>query len=401
MHKIPQIKDSVYYVGVNDRTKRLFENMWSIPSGISYNSYLIVDDKVTLIDTVDICYSEIFFHKLDTILGDKVVDYLIVNHMEPDHGGSIGLLKKKYPELKIIGNKKTFDMLAGYHGITDNLIEVKSGEAISVGNHEFSFLMAPMVHWPEVMFTYEQREKMLFSADAFGSFGSLDGHILDYECDISQYIREMYRYYSCIIGKYGNFVQKAIANIEKQGIDIRYICPTHGIIWSDKHFREAYNIYDKLSKYEAEEGVVILYGSMYGNTEQLADVIARSIADGGVSNIACHNVSFTDPSIVLRDIFKYKGVIIGSPTYCGELFPPVQYILDLIKTRGIKSRLYSIFGSFTWAPMAVKKLIPFADEMDWELVGEPVELKMANQNDIADAAWLMGQTLAKRIKEIQ
>lgn len=400
MYKVPQISDSIYYVGVNDRSKRFFENMWSIPQGVSYNSYLVVDENVTLIDTVDVCYSDIFFHKLDLILGDRQIDYLIVNHMEPDHGGSIGLLKKKYPDISIIGNKKTFDMIKGYHGITDNLIEVKNGDAINIGKHEFSFILAPMVHWPEVMFTYEQHDKILFSADAFGTFGTLNGHIFDYECDYSEYIREMYRYYSCIIGKYGSFVQKAIQNIQNNSLDIDYICPTHGLVWTKKHFKDAFDIYDRLSRFEAEDGVVILYGSMYGNTEQLADVIARSLADNGVGKIICHNVSFSDPSVILSDIFRYKGLIVGSPTYCGELFTPIQYILDLLKIRGLKNRIYSVFGSFTWAPMAVKKLVPFAQEMDWEMVGEPFEMKMADQQSIIESACKLAESMAERFRNV-
>lgn len=397
MYKIPKITDSVYYVGVNDRSKSLFENMWPIPNGISYNSYLIVDDKITLIDTVDICYSDIFFHKLDLILNEREVDYLIVNHMEPDHGGSIGLLRKKYPNIQIIGNKKTFDMLKGYHSITDNLIEVKNGDTVKVGNHEFSFLLAPMVHWPEVMFSYEKTEKLLFSADAFGTFGALNGTIFDYECNLPEYLLETYRYYSCIIGKYGKFVNKALCSLDANQLDINYICPTHGPIWTKSHYKEIQTIYHDLSSYKAENGVVIIYGSMYGNTEQLADVIARSLAENGIKKIACHNVSFTDPSIILRDLFRYKGVIIGSPTYCGELFSPIKYMLDLIKIREVKDRYYSVFGSFTWAPMAVKKLIPFAEEMQWTLVGEAVELKMADQTSVSEKAWMLGEIMAKHL----
>lgn len=400
MKHIAKVTDSVYYLGVNDRSKPLFENMWPLPNGVSYNSYLIVDTEVVLIDTVDVCYSDTFFHRIDTILGDRPIDYLIVNHMEPDHGGSIGLLKNRYPNIKIVGNKKTFDMLKGYHGIEDNLIEVKGGDALKVGSHEFSFLMATMVHWPEVMFTYEQSEKILFSADAFGSFGALNGHVLDYEAgDISMYLDEMHRYYSCIVGKYGKFVQKVFESLSKLDLDIKYICSTHGLVWTEKYFQTVYNIYDKLSKYEGEDGAVIIYGSMYGNNEQVADIIARSLSVAGVKNIVCHNVSFSDPSVILKDVFKYKAVIIGSPTYCGDVFSPIKNILEMIRIREVKNRYYSVFGSFTWAPMAVKKLVPFAEEMGWEFVGEAVELKMADVPAVADAAWQIGQDMAKKLNE--
>lgn len=399
-YQVPQVAESVYYVGVNDRTKHLFENMWALPDGVSYNSYLIVDDATTLIDTVDVCYSDIFFHKIETVLGERPLDYLIVNHMEPDHGGSIGLLRKRYPEVKIIGNKKTFDMLKGFHGITEGLIEVKSGDAIRVGSHEFSFMLAPMVHWPEVMFTYEQTKQILFSADAFGTFGALNGHLFDYEGELDAYLRDMHRYYSCIIGKYGNFVQKALKNIQDQGLDISYVCPTHGVVWTQKHFHKALEIYDRLSRYNGQEGVVILYGSMYGNTEQLADIVAQSLSQAGIRQIICHNVSKSDSSQILCDIFRYKALIVGSPTYCGELFTPIEDILNLIRLRDLKNRLYATFGSYTWAPASVKKLVPFAEEMGWTAVGTPVEMKMADLPSIIDDAWALGQEVAHALKQM-
>ena len=398
MYQVPQITDSIYYVGVNDRMKALFENMWSLPQGVAYNAYLIVDEQTTLIDTVDVCYSDIFFHKLDLILQGRPLDYLIINHMEPDHGGSIGLLRKRYPELKIVGNKKTFEMLRGFHGITEGLHEVKNGDALSIGGHEFSFLMAPMVHWPEVMFTYEQRKRVLFTADAFGSFGALDGILRDSELgDRSAYLREMERYYACVIGKYGPFVQKALANMDKQGLAIDHLCPAHGVVWTPEGFGEARRLYDRLSRFEAEDGVVILYGSMYGNTEQLADVIAQSLSAAGIKRIVCHNVSKSDPSAILADIFRYRGLIIGSPTYCGELFTPIANLMNLIRIRDVKDSLYTAFGSYTWAPAAVKKLIPFAEEMKWEFVGEAVELKMSDLSSVLDLSWALGQAMAARL----
>jgi flavodoxin len=399
MYQVPQITDSIYYVGVNDRMKALFENMWSLPNGVAYNSYLIVDEQTTLIDTVDICYSDIFMHKLELVLQGRPIDYLIINHMEPDHGGSIGLLRQRYPEMKIVGNKKTFDMLSGFHGITEGLHEVKNGDALRIGRHEFSFLMAPMVHWPEVMFTYEQTNKILFTADAFGSFGALDGYLFDSQLpDRTAYFREMQRYYATVIGKYGGFVQKALASIDKQGLDIDFVCPAHGVVWGREGYEEARAIYDRLAQFASIPGVVILYGSMYGNTEQLADVIAQSLSASGVHHIVCHNVTKSDPSEILCDIFRCQGLIIGCPTYCGELFSPIQNLLQLIRIRDVKNRLYSVFGSYTWAPGAVKRLVPFADEMKWELVGESVEMKMSDLPSVLDAGWALGQAMAERLK---
>lgn len=399
MYQVQQVTDNIYFVGVNDRTKHLFENMWAIPQGVSYNSYLIVDTEVVLIDTVDVCYSDIFFHKIESILGDRPIDYLVVNHMEPDHGGSIGLLRQRYPKMKIVGNKKTFDMIKGYHGISEGLVEVKHGEALSVGKHEFRFFLAPMVHWPEVMFTYESCQRVLFSADAFGTFGALNGHLFDHQADLTHYLLEMHRYYSCIVGKYGSFVQKALKMLLEQDLPLDYVCPAHGVVWTEKHFPEALAIYDKLSRYEGEDGVVILYGSMYGNTEQLADILAQSLAHAGVKHIICHNVSKSEQSQILCDIFRYRGLIIGSPTYSNGIFSPIENIMNLVRVRELKSRVYSVFGSYSWAPMAVKKLLPFAEEMNWELVGTPVEMKMSDIPSVIDAIWDLGQDFAKTLNQ--
>ncbi len=397
MYTAPKISDNIYYIGVNDRSKELFENMWALPDGVSYNSYLLVGDVTVLIDTVDLAYSDIFFYKIEQILQDRPIDYLIVNHIEPDHGGSIGLLRQRYPDVQIIGNKKTFQMLEGFHQIKDNLLEVKGGMDLELGNFKFSFVLAPMVHWPEVMFTFEQTNKALFSADAFGTFGALHGHVFDYQCDVEICLREMHRYYSAIIGKYGNFVQKVLKNMDKADISPKLVCPTHGPIWTEQYFPQAKDVYDRLSRYEGEEGVVVLYGSMYGHTEQLADIIAQSLASAGVRKIVCHNVSKSTSSQIICDIFRYKAVIIGSPTYCGELFSPIENILNLIRVRELKHRLYATFGSFSWAPAAVKKLKPFAEEMGWELIGPSVELKMASIKDVVQDAWQLGQEVAEAL----
>ncbi len=397
MYQVPQVSEQIYYVGVNDRNKELFENIWALPQGISYNSYLLVGDVTVLIDTVDICFADTFFQKIERVLGERPVDYLIINHIEPDHGGAIGLLRQRYPDVQIIGNKKTFQMLQGFHQIEDNLLEVKGGSELELGNFKFSFVLAPMVHWPEVMFTYEASNQALFSADAFGTFGALHGHLFDYQYKIDDILGEMHRYYSCIIGKYGNFVQKALKNMDKAGLEPKFVCSTHGPIWTEHHFAEARAVYDNLSRNEAEEGVVLLYGSMYGNTEQIADIIAQSLSASGIKNIVCHNVSKSTSSQILCDVFRYKGLIIGSPTYCGELFTPIENILNLIRLRDLKERVYAVFGSYTWAPASIKKLKPFAEEMKWELIGDGFELKMADTESVLDKAWTLGEEVAKAV----
>ena len=397
MYKLKEIADKVYYVGVNDRQKALFENMWPLPYGVSYNSYLIVDEKTVLVDTVDVCYSDIFLKKIADALNGRSLDYLVVNHMEPDHAGSIRLLRQQYPDVQIVGNKQTFGMLDGYHGITTGLHEVKEGDTLNIGLHKLAFYMAPMVHWPEVMVTYDVTDKILFSADAFGTYGTLDGGVIDTEMNVEHFWEEMYRSYANIVGKYGSPVQRALQKLS--GLGIQTICSTHGPVWRE-HVAKAISIYDRLSRYEGEDGVVIVYGSMYGNTEQMAEAIASSLADNGVKNIVMHNVSKSPASYVLKDVFKYKGLIVGSPTYSNSLFPEIEAVLSKIEMREVKNRLFGYFGSFTWSGAAVKRLAAFGEKMKWETVGVPVEQKQGLQSDKYYACRALGEAMAAKLKDI-
>lgn len=387
------VAKDIYYVGVNDRQKALFENLWPLPGGVSYNSYLIVDDKTVLVDTVDICYSDLFFKRVAKLLNGRKLDYLVVDHMEPDHAGSIRLLRQIYPDVKIIGNKQTFGMLAGYHGITDGLHEVKEGDTLDLGHHKLSFYMAPMVHWPEVMVTYEETEKVLFSADAFGTFGTLDGGVLDTDMDTDRFWSEMTRYYANIVGKYGGPVQRALKKLS--GLDIQTICSTHGPVWT-RQSGDVIALYDRLSRYEGLDGVTIVYGSMYGHTEQMAEDIATALSDGGVRHIAMHNVSKSHGSYILRDVFNYRGLIVGCPTYSSQLYPEVEMVLSEIKLREVKDRLFSYFGSFTWAGAAVKHLAAYAEAMKWEVVGTPVEQKQGISTE--EQCIALGQAMAERLR---
>ena len=387
------VAKDIYYVGVNDRQKEKFENLWPLPGGVSYNSYLIVDDKTVLVDTVDICYSDLFFKRVAKLLNGRKLDYLVVDHMEPDHAGSIRLLRQIYPDVKIIGNKQTFGMLAGYHGITDGLHEVKEGDTLDLGHHKLSFYMAPMVHWPEVMVTYEETEKVLFSADAFGTFGTLDGGVLDTDMDTDRFWSEMTRYYANIVGKYGGPVQRALKKLS--GLDIQTICSTHGPVWT-RQSGDVIALYDRLSRYEGLDGVTLVYGSMYGHTEQMAEDIATALSDGGVRHIAMHNVSKSHGSYILRDVFNYRGLIVGCPTYSGQLYPEVEMVLSEIKLREVKDRLFSYFGSFTWAGAAVKHLAAYAEAMKWEVVGTPVEQKQGISTE--EQCIALGQAMAERLR---
>ncbi len=388
-----EIKKDIYYVGVNDRTKSLFENLWPIPSGVSYNSYLINNEKTALFDTVDICYSDVFFGKLEKVLNGKPLDYLIINHMEPDHSGSMGLLRAKYPQVEIVGNARTLEMVKGYYGITDGVKAIKDGDELSLGKHQLQFFLTPMIHWPETMMTYEKTEKIVFSGDAFGTFGTLDGGVTDKQLHPERYWEEMIRYYSNIVGKYGSPVQKALAKFS--GTEIEMICSTHGPVWTEKeNIEKVIALYDKLSKYEAEPGVVIAYGSMYGHTELMAESIATELAGQGVKDIVIHNISKSNHSYILKDIFKYNTLILGCPTYNNKLFPEMEYLISKIEGREIKNRNLGYFGSFSWASAAVKHLSAFAENSQWNIIGEPVEMKQAPDATTEEKCIALGKAIA-------
>lgn len=394
MKDITLLKGKIHYVGVNDRSTHLFEGMWPIPYGVSYNSYLIDDEKVALVDTVELGYFDIFLQHIKAILGEKPIDYLIVNHMEPDHSSSIALIKQYYPEVTIVGNAKTFGMIDGYYGVESKRLVVKEGDTLDLGHHKLAFYMAPMVHWPEVMVTYDATEQVLFSADAFGTYGTVDGGPIDTQINLDKYWDEMVRYYANIVGKYGTPVQKALQKLG--ALPIQMICSTHGPVWTE-NIAKVIGIYDRLSRYDADKGVVIVYGSMYGHTEQMAEQLARQLTAKGVKNVVMHNVSKSHPSYILADIFKYNGLIIGSPTYNTQLYPEVEAILSKILMRDIKGRCLGWFGSFSWAGKAMGLLGEFAEKSHFTLVGEPVEMKQGMLASVEEQCEALAEAMAKAI----
>ena len=394
--KITEITNGIHYVGVNDRCKYKFENLWPLPYGVSYNAYLITDKKNVLIDTVDAAYTDRLLDNIAEIIGDGKIDYLIINHMEPDHSASIQFIRQKYPQMTIVGNVKTLEMVKGYYGIDDNTLCIKNGESLSIGKRTLTFHLTPMVHWPETMMTYVNEDKLIFSGDAFGCFGTLDGGITDSQLNTDKYWSEMVRYYSNIVGKYGSPVQKALQKLG--GLPITSICSTHGPVWTE-NIAKVIGIYDRLSRYDADEGVVIAYGSMYGNTEQMAEAIAEELSAQGVKNIVMHNVTKSHPSYIIADIFRYKGLIIGSPTYSNQIFPEVEALLSKILLREVKGRYLGYFGSFTWAGAAVKRLAEFAEKSKFELVGDPVEMKQAMKDLTYTQCENLARAMADRLKK--
>ena len=412
-----EITSNIYYVGVNDRNKNLFEGLWPLPNGVSYNSYLIDDEKVCLIDTVEVDFFMPYLENIREVIGERPIDYVVVNHMEPDHSGSLALLRQFYPNIQIIGNKKTFDMMAGFYRLTDGLIEVKNGDSIELGANKLSFVLTPMVHWPETMMTLvtpsqpprgeatvspsgdDRGGSVLFSGDAFGCFGALNGAYVDEQMNCDTFWLEMTRYYSNIVGKYGTPVQMALKKLA--GVKVDYICSTHGPVWHE-YVEKVIGIYDRLSKYEAEPGLVICYGTMYGNTERAAEVIACAAAQAGLKNIVLYNVSKTHHSYIIRDLFRYKGLIVGAPTYNTGLYHEMNVLLDELSQKDIKGRLFGWFGSFSWASKAVSEITRWNEEkLHYEQVGEPVEIKQALNDATIAQCEALGRAMAERLLQAE
>lgn len=390
------IMDKLHWIGINDRETTLFENFWPLEKGVTYNSYLINDDKVAIMDTVKFNKTEQYLAKIKEIIGDKKVDYLIVNHMEPDHSGSIRAVIAEYPDCQIVGNKKTFDFIRGFYGITKNFYEIKEGDVLDLGHHKLTFYITPMIHWPETMMTYDMTEKILFSMDAFGGFGSLDGGIFDDEVNLEYYEDEIRRYYSNIVAKYSPIVQRALKRLSD--LEIKMIAPTHGPIWRTNP-ETIVNFYDKWSRYEAEEGVVIVYGTMYGNTAKMADYVARILAEEGVRNVRVYDASKTHLSYILSDIWRYKGVILGSCAYNSHIFPAMEAVINKLDHTGLKNRYLGVFGNMSWSGGGVKALDAFAESVKWERVGESIEAQYTPKQEEFSKLIKLGKEMAQKIKE--
>ena len=391
-----EIKNNVYYVGVNDRNKAKFEGLWPLPEGVSYNSYLIVDDKVALIDTVDLAFFPQFLDNIREVIGDRPIDYIVINHMEPDHSGSMSLMRKYYPDVEVVGNKKSFNLLKGFYGPPFKEKEVKNGDEISLGKHNLKFFITPMVHWPETMMTLDLTDNILFSGDAFGCFGALNGGVLDDNINCDEFWLEMVRYYSNIVGKYGTPVQNALKKFN--GVQLDYLCSTHGPVWHT-HLQRVLNEYDRMSRYDTEEGVVICYGTMYGHTESMAEVIAREVSNQGIKNVKVYNVSKTHHSYLIRDVFRYKALVVGAPTYNTGLYHEMEVFLSEIANRDIKNHVIGWFGSHGWASKAVSKIAEWNENhIKFEPVGVPVDMTQALDETSTEQCKALGKAIADRLK---
>ncbi|NJD57689.1 MAG: FprA family A-type flavoprotein [Nitrospirae bacterium] len=391
------LNDQIYWVGVNDRQTALFEELWPIPDGIAYNSYLILDDQVAIVDGVKDISIDRYIGRIRSLLGGRPVSYLVINHIEPDHSGAIRALCEAFPGMKIVGNKKTMDLLEAFYGIRENLQTVNDGDTLELGKCRLQFHITPMVHWPETMMTYESSHKILFSGDVFGGFSAIEEGIFDDESgDIRRHEDEMLRYFVNVIGKYSVMVQKALAKIRH--LDIRMLASTHGLVWRSRPDR-AIELYDRWSRYEAEQGAVIVYASMYGNTEKIMETIANSLADARVGIIKVHNVSRVHASYILSDIWRYRAVILGSPTYNTGLFPLMDHLVRLLENKMLRNRIAGLFGSYGWSGGAVKEMTGFVSRMEWDLTDPVIEVKCSATDEDLNKCSLLGSNIAQRLRE--
>ena len=377
------ITDSILYVGVDDKTIDLFESQYIVPNGISYNSYVIMDDKITIMDTVDARKTEEWMANLEQVLGTQTPAYLVVSHMEPDHASNIKLLMDKYPQMQVVGNAKTFAMIPQFFDVdlTDRTVVVKEGDTLSLGTHTLQFFMAPMVHWPEVMVTYEQTEKVLFSADGFGKFGALDTD--------EAWTCEARRYYFNIVGKYGAQVQALLKKAAT--LDIQTICPLHGPILKE-NLGYYLGKYDVWSKYEPEdEGVFIAYASIHGNTAKAAKKMAQILEEKGAKRVAIADLSRDDMAEAVEDAFRHDKLLLASATYDGGLFPCMEDFLHHLKAKNYQKRTVALMENGSWAPMAAKKMTAILETMKDITICEPIisiksTMNAANLNEMEELA---------------
>lgn len=401
MFAIRKVNQDIIYVGADDRRLELFENMFPIDRGVSYNAYVIKDEKTALLDTADASVSRQFFENLEAALDGRSLDYLIVNHMEPDHCALIGEVLFRYPDVQIVTNAKSFQMISQFFDVAleeSRKIVVKEGDELDLGKHKLTFVLAPMVHWPEAMMTYDKTDKILFSADAFGTFGTNDGRIfndeMDYQAD--SFVQDARRYYTNIVGKYGAQVQAVLKKAAT--LDIQMLCPLHGPVWrTDLGF--VLNLYQKWSTYEAEEqGVAVFYGSIYGNTESAVAALVMRLADQGIHNIHAYDVSKTDISYLIAETFKFPVIVLASPTYNAGIFPKMENLLADMKALNVQNKKVAVIENGTWAPTCAKAITEKLGEMkNVELIGEKLTIKSSLRDE--EALEQLAAAIVQAVKE--
>ena len=399
MHSTRKVKDDLIYVGGSDRRLSRFENLFPIPKGVSYNSYVLLDEKTVLFDTADESISRQYIENVVHALNGRPLDYMVVQHMEPDHCAMIDDMLRRYPEVKMVCSAKAVGMFAQFYGtdVAARALVVKEGDKLSTGEHTLHFVMAPMVHWPEVMVTYDEKDKILFSADAFGTFGALAGNIFDDEITFdATWMTDARRYYTNIVGKYGVQVQTLLK--KAASLDIEMICPLHGPIWH-KDLGLLLEKYQKWSTYEPEDKtVMIAYATMYGNTENAANVLAGMLADKGVKNIAMYDVSETDVSELVAESFRCSHLVLAAPTYNSGIQPKMEAYLSDIKALNLQNRTVAVIDNGTWAATAGKQMIGMLEGMkNMTILENPISIKSALAENQLGALEALADELAKQV----
>lgn len=390
-----EIRPGIYWVGVNDRTTDLFEGLWPLPHGVSYNAYLVVGKRTALIDSVKNHYAEELLANIAQVVAPARLDYLVVNHMEPDHSGALPLLRRVAPNAEILAAPPALPMLARFYGLKERVRAVSDGETLDLGGKTLSFHHILFVHWPETMATYEATEKVLFPCDAFGGFRSLDGAIFADEVDFQLYEDEILRYFSNIVGMQSQAVLRAIEKLK--GLEIRVIAPSHGLIWR-KDPKRIVELYARWAKNEGEPGVVVIFGSMYGETRKMAEAVAQGVREEGLP-VRVLDASRVHVSFLIRDAWRFQGLILGTPTYDTGIFPPIEYALRLLERKRLKNRVVGIFGSYGWRGGARAKLEEKVRELGWEVV-ETLEFAGAPTVEDLAAGRELGRKVAARVKEL-
>ena len=399
MHCVQNITQDILFLGASDRRLALFENVFPIPRGVSYNSYLVKDEKTVLMDTVDQAVRNRFLENLAFGLEGRSLDYVVVNHMEPDHAATLMEVLKAYPQAQVVGNAKTIAMIGQFFDcdISERTVTVKEGDTLNTGRHTFTFVMAPMVHWPEVMVTYDAADKVLFSADAFGTFGALSGNIFADELDFERdWLDDARRYYANIVGKYGVQVQTLLK--KAAGLDIAYICPLHGPIWRENMgwFVEKYQTW---STYAPEDKAVAIFcGSVYGHTENAADIVANRLAEKGVKGIRLYDVSNTDVSELVSEAFRCSHLVLASATYNGAICTPMENFLLDLKAHNLQNRTVAVIDNGTWAATAGKQMREIAGAMkNMKVLENGVSLKSSAKETQRAELEALADTLAADI----
>ena len=400
MYCVKNIKVDLFWVGGTDRRLALFENAYPIPRGVSYNAYVLKDEKTVLFDTVDWAVSSQLFENLEAVLGGRALDYVIVNHMEPDHCATLEEVVRRYPEVKVVCNAKTVDIIKQFFDfdIDSRAVIVKENDTFCTGKHTYTFVMAPMVHWPEVMVTYDTTDKILFSADAFGTFGAMNGNLFADEVNFERdWLDDARRYYTNIVGKYGASVQTLLK--KAAGLDIQMICPLHGPVWRE-NIGWYVDKYLTWSRYAPEEkAVMIAYGSIYGNTENAANILACRLADRGIRNIAVYDVSSTHPSVMVAEAFRCSHLVFASATYNGGIFTSMERVLSDLKAHALQNRTVAVIENGSWGMVAARQMKDMIAGMKNMEILEPTvsiksSLKAGQEADIEALADAIAASLA-------